>query len=88
MLSSPVVVGKKDGGIRFCIEYRNLNKVTQKDAYPLPLPDQVQDKLNRACIFSKLDLNSGYWQIPVAECHREKTAFQWVQDLVSMNLTY
>ena len=74
-LSSPVVVGKKDGGIRFCIDYINLNKVTQKDAYPLPLPDQVQDKLNGACIFSKLDLNSGYWQIPVAECDREKNAF-------------
>ena len=74
-LSLPVIVGKKDGGIRFCIDYRNLNKITQKDAYPLPLPDQVQDKLNGMRYFTKLDLNSGYWQIPVSEDDREKTAF-------------
>ena len=74
-LSPPVIVEKKGGGLRFCVDYRNVYKVTTKDAYPLPLPDQVQDKLHEACIFSKLDLNSGYWQIPIAECGREKTAF-------------
>ena len=70
-----MIVGKKDGGIRFCIDYRNLNKITQKDAYPLPLPDQVQDKLSGMRYFTKLDLNSGYWQITVSEVDREKTAF-------------
>ena len=74
-LSPPVIVGKKDGGIRFWIDYPGLNKMTQKDAYPLPLPDQVQDKLSRMNYFTKLDLNSGYWQIPVSNCDRQKTAF-------------
>ena len=44
-LSPPVIVEKKRGGLRFCVDYRNANRVTQKDAYPLPLHDQVQDKL-------------------------------------------
>ena len=74
-ISPPVMVSKKDGTIRFCIDYRALNRVTQKDAYPLPLPDQVQDKLFGMKYFTKLDLNSGYWQIPVRECDKEKTAF-------------
>ena len=74
-ISPPVMVYKKDGTIRFCIDYRALNRVTQKDAYPLPLPDQVQDKLFGMKYFTKLDLNSGYWQIPVRESDKEKTAF-------------
>ena len=74
-MAPPVMVKKKDGTIRFCIDYRNLNKITQKDAYPLPLPDQVQDKLSGMNFFSKLDLNSGYWQIPILESDKEKTAF-------------
>ena len=74
-MAPPVMVNKKDGTIRFCIYYRNLNKITQKDAYPLPLPDQVQDKLSGMNFFSKLDLNSGYWQIPILESDKEKTAF-------------
>ena len=74
-LAPPVLVGKKDGSFRFCIDYRNLNRVTQKDAYPLPLSDQVQDKLSGMKYFTKLDLNSGYWQIPVRDADREKTAF-------------
>ena len=73
-LAPPVIVGKKDGTIHFCIYYRNLNEITHKDAYPLPLPDLVQDKLSGMEYFPKHDLNSGYWQIPVAECDREKTA--------------
>ena len=74
-LSPPVMVKKKDGSLRFCIDYRGLNKVTSKDAYPLPLPDQVQDKLYGMEYFTKLDLNSGYWQIPVKESEKNKTAF-------------
>ena len=49
--------------------------MTQKDHYPLSLPDQVQDKLSGMSYFTKLDLNSGYWQIPVSNCDRQKTAF-------------
>ena len=57
-----------------CIDYRTLNKLTKKDAYPLPLPDEV-DRLPGATVFSKLDLHSGYWQMPVHPDHNEKTAF-------------
>ena len=74
-LAPPVMVGKKDGTARFCIDYWSLNKLTHKDAYPLPLPDQVQDKLSGMEYFFKLDLISGYWQIPIAEFDGEKTAF-------------
>ena len=82
------MLGKKDGTVRFYIDYRSLNKLTHKDAYPFPLPDQVQDKLSGMKYFSKLDLNSGYWQIPIAECDREKTAFSPGPGLGLMNLTF
>ena len=74
-LFPPVMVKEKEGSLRFCIDYRGLNKVTSKDAYPLPLPDQAQDKLHGMKYFTKLDLNSGYWQIPIRESDRQKTAF-------------
>ena len=76
-LSPPVIIGKKDRGLRFYIDYRGLNIMTQKDAYPLVLtkPDQVQDKLSGMSYFTKFDLNSGYWQISVSNCDRQKTAF-------------
>ena len=61
-LSPPVMVKKKDGSLRFCIDYRDLNKVTQKDTYPLPLPDQAQNKLHGMKYFTKLGLKSGYWR--------------------------
>ena len=58
-----VYVRKKTGEIRLCVDYRVLNKQTQKDAYPLPLIDEVQDWLTGSAIFSNLDLQSGYWQV-------------------------
>ena len=58
-----------------CVDYRELNKKTIKDAYPLPLPDEVQDKLAGSTIFSTLDLQSGYWQVPVSPSDQEKTTF-------------
>ena len=57
------------------MDYRELNKKTQKDTYPLPLPDEVQDKLANSSIFSTLDLQCGYWQLPVHPQDRHKTAF-------------
>ena len=74
-MSPAVFVRKKSGDIRLCIDYRELNKKTQKDVYPLPLPDEVQDKLSRSTIFSTLDLHSGYWQLPVNPEDCYKTAF-------------
>ena len=58
-----------------CGLYRALNKQTVKDAYPLPLVDEVQDCLSGCTIFSALDLQSGYWQLPVHPDDCEKTAF-------------
>ncbi|UYV70043.1 K02A2.6-like, partial [Cordylochernes scorpioides] len=74
--SFPVVlVKKKDGSWRFCIDYRKLNKVTKKDVYPLPRNDDVLDSLTGAKFFSSMDLRTGYWQIEIDEEDREKTAF-------------
>ncbi|CAF3711733.1 unnamed protein product [Rotaria socialis] len=74
--ASPVVIVKKhDGSPRFCIDYRNLNSITQKDIYPLPRIDDVIERLNGSHIFSKIDLRSGYFQVPLASEERNKTAF-------------
>ena len=70
-----VYVPKKSGEVRLCVDYRELNERTVKDAYPLPLVDEVQGRLAGAAIFSKLDLQSGYWQLPMEAQDREKTAF-------------
>ncbi|UYV84117.1 hypothetical protein LAZ67_X001223 [Cordylochernes scorpioides] len=74
--ASPVVlVRKKDGSVRFCVDYRGLNKMTKKDVYPLPQVDDALDCLKGANIYSTIDLKAGYWQIGIDEADREKTAF-------------
>ena len=74
--ASPVVlVRKKDGSLRFCIDLRKLNSRTIKDAYSLPRIEESLDRLNGACIFSSLDLKSGYWQVELDDDSVPLTAF-------------
>ena len=74
--ASPVVlVAKKDGTTRFCVDYRKLNATTKMDVYPLPRIDDSLDLLAHTKYFSTLDLAAGYWQVKMDETSQEKTAF-------------
>ena len=70
-----VLVRKKDGGLRLCIDLRKLNNRTVKDVYALPRIDDTLDCLHGAKCFSTLDLNSGYWQVELEEEVKPLTAF-------------
>lgn len=74
--ASPIVlVQKKTGEKRLCVDYRALNRKTKKDHYPLPLVEDQLDQLSGNNLFTSLDLASGYYQIPISEDSRHKTAF-------------
>ncbi len=73
--SNVVLVRKKDGTMRFCIDYRGLNEKTKKDSYPLPRVDECLDALTGASWFSTLDLRSGYHQVAMEPKDADKTAF-------------
>ena len=90
--SAIVMVEKKDGSKGFCVEYRHLNDITIKDAYPLPRIDDSLDQLSGAEWFSCLDLNSGYWQVEVVECDQSLydqgnafRALQFLSDIRKIN---
>lgn len=75
-MSAPIVlVKKKDGTLRFCVDYRKLNAITQKDVYPLPRIDDILAKLSGNIFFSTFDADSGFWQISIRPEDRAKTAF-------------
>ena len=85
--SAPVVlVMKKEGGTRFCVDYRRLNSLTVKDAYPLPRIDDTLDILGGKRWFVTLDLASGYWQVSLSPDARCKTAFATHSGLFQFNV--
>ena len=74
--SSPVcLVRKKDNSYRFCVDYRRLNAVTKKDAYPIPYISSILDRLRNATFISSLDVKSAFWQVSLTPESREYTAF-------------
>lgn len=82
--SSPVVLAKKkDGSYRFCVE---LNTATFKDVYPIPRAEEIFDQLGASKIFSTLDLDRGFWQIPMKENDKSKTAFTTFTGLFEFNV--
>lgn len=85
--ASPVILApKKDGNLRFCIDYRKLNSMTIRDAYPIPRIDDTLDSLQEAKFVSTLDLRSGYWQVEMDPEAREKTAFVTHKGLFEFNV--
>ena len=74
-LSPVVMVKKKDGQLRFCVDYRRLNAITHKDVFPMSRIDDMLDQLSGKKIFTTLDAKLGYWQVPLEETSRSKTAF-------------
>ena len=73
--SAPVLVRKRDGSVRYCVDYRSLNAKTVKDLFPLPSISQCLDQLSGNRYFSTLDMASCYWQIEIDEKDQHKTAF-------------
>ena len=85
--ASPIVlVRKKDGTYRFCVDYRKVNAVTVKDSFPLPRIDNTLDILSGARFFATIDFASGYWQVKVKVTDRMKTAFATTRGLYEFNV--
>ena len=86
--STPIVLArKKDGSVRLCVDYRKVNSITRKDAYPLPRIDDTLDTLAGSKLFSTLDLKTGYWQVEMAEQDQAKTAFSTCEGLYEFKVS-
>jgi len=81
-----VIVDKKDGTKRFCVDFRRLNKITKTNSYPLPIIDDILALLGKARYFTSLYLKSGYWQVLMDEQDKEKTAFACHKGLYQFNV--
>ena len=81
-----VLVKKKDGSLRVCVDYRRLNQVSETDAYPMPRIDDLIDRVGSSTFISTMDLTRGYWQVPVAKEDRPKTAFATPYGLFQFNV--
>ena len=75
-MGSSSALFKKDGMLRLCVDYRQLNKMTVKNKYPLPRIDDLFDQLKVASVFSKIDLRSGYHQFRIKDAYVHKTVFR------------
>ncbi|KAI9035588.1 reverse transcriptase family protein [Aspergillus affinis] len=76
-LASPILMAEKpDGGLRFCIDYRKLNAITRKDRYPIPMIDEVLERVSRAKIFTKLDIRQGFHRLRMDPESEELTTFR------------
>ena len=80
-----MLINKADGSTRFCVDFRKLNEVTVGDCFPIPRIDDSLRALLGAKIFTTVDLTKGYWQVPVKESDREKTAFSCHRGLYEFN---
>ena len=79
-----ILVKKKDGSLRMCVDYHKLNSVTRSDAYPMPRIDDLIDQLGEAKYITALDLTRGYWQMPVAAKEHYKLLSQLRLDYSSL----
>lgn len=84
--SRVILVRKKDSSYRFVVDYRDLNSVTKKDAYPAANWQDILDKMDGSTVFSFLDGASAYWSVPIRECDKEKTAFAVPKGIYEMNV--
>jgi len=75
-VGAPVLFAtKKDGTLQLCVNFQNLNKITQKDWYPIPFVTNLLDQLGSTKVYTKLDLCAGYYNIHITAGHEWKTAF-------------
>jgi hypothetical protein len=81
-----VLILKKDSTLHFCVDYQDLNSITKKDMYPLPLINDLLNSVQGSGYQSSMDLVTSYWQVPLKEDNKEKTAFMTPDRLFEFNV--